>query len=84
VANAPHLNAGKLFFDWFYSKEGQTVYSKNNQSISLRKDVSQDHIPSDLRYREGMPALMASVEDLTAEKSRELLKLLKQVFGEEK
>lgn len=84
VANAPHPNAAKLYFHWFYSKEGQTVYSRSNKVISLRKDVSQDHLPPDLRYIEGAPVMMPEAEDFGAEKSQELTKLGKQIFEEKK
>lgn len=80
VANAPHANAAKLFFNWIYSKEGQTLYSKSNKVISLRKDVSQDHLPSDIRYTEGEPFMMPEPEDFSPEKSQELTKLGRQIF----
>ncbi len=80
ITNAPHPNAAKLFYQWFYSKEGQTLYSKSNKVISLRKDVSQDHLPQDLRYTEGAPFMIPEPEDFSAEKSQELTKLGKEIF----
>jgi ABC-type Fe3+ transport system substrate-binding protein len=80
VINAPHSNAAKLFFNWIYTKEGQTLYSRSNKVISLRKDVPQDHLPPDIRYNEGAPFLMPDAEDFGAEKSQELTKLGKEIF----
>lgn len=84
ILYAPHANAAKLFYHWFYSKEGQTVYATNTQAISVRNDVSQDFIPADERYIEGKPYLMADLEDQQGTKPRELLKLGKQIFVEGK
>jgi iron(III) transport system substrate-binding protein len=36
---APHPNAAKLFLNWVLTKEGQTVWSKENGSNSRRTDV---------------------------------------------
>lgn len=80
VANAPHPNAAKLFFNWIYSKDGQALYSRSNKVISLRKDVPQDHLSADNRYVEGAPFMMPEPEDFTPEKSQELTKLGRQIF----
>ena len=84
LASAPHPNAAKLFIYWFYSKEGQTIYAPNNRAISVRKDIPQDYIPSDMRYIEGAPFMVASPEDLSAERTRELLDLARKIFIDEK
>lgn len=81
VANAPHPNAAKLFFNWIYTREGQTLYSRSNKVISLRKDVPQDHLPEDARYVEGTPFMMPEPEDFTPEKSKELTALGREIFG---
>jgi iron(III) transport system substrate-binding protein len=80
IANAPHLNAAKLFLNWFYTKEGQSIYAPNMPTISVRKDVPQDYLPEGERYIEGAPILMAEPEDLSAEKSDEIYKLAKEIF----
>ncbi len=84
ILNAPHPNAAKLFYHWFYTKEGQIIYATNTQAISVRKDVSQDFIPANERYIEGNPYLMAALEDQQGTRPRELLKLGKQIFVEGK
>lgn len=84
IANAPHPNAAKLFFHWLYTKEGQGVYAPKSLAISVRKDVAQDYLPPDQRYVEGQPLLMTDVEDLTPERSQQLVALGKQIFEEGK
>lgn len=84
IANAPHPNAAKLFLQWFFSREGQTVYSKNSQVVPLRKDMPQDHLPASLRYVEGQRLIAPRPEELSAERAIELLKLGKEIFEEGK
>lgn len=84
LASAPHPNAAKLFIHWFYTREGQTFYAPQNRAISVRKDIAQDYIPADMRYIEGQPFMVASPEELSAERTRELLNLAKQIFVEGK
>lgn len=84
IANAPHPNAAKVFIHWFFSREGQALYAPNNNAISVRKDVAQDYLPPDMRYIEGQPFMVADPEDLTAERTRQLLDLGRQIFEEGK
>jgi len=39
LKNAPHANAGKLFANWFLSKEGQEIFGKALGQGSRRFDV---------------------------------------------
>jgi len=80
VANAPHANAAKLFLHWFYTREGQTIYARNNRAVSVRKDVPQDYLPPDQRYVEGQRFMMAEADDFTAEGSQRVTKLAQQIF----
>ena len=80
IANAPHPNAAKLFLHWFYTREGQTIYARNNRAVSVRKDVPQDYLPSDQRYVEGQRFMMADAEDFTAEGSQRVTKLARELF----
>ena len=80
IVNAPHPNAAKLFYQWFYSKEGQFVYARDTRAISVRKDVPQNFIPENERYADGDPFLMAATEDQQGKRPQELLKLGKQIF----
>jgi len=80
VVNSPHPNAAMLFINWFYSKEGQDIYAVANEVISLRKDVSQDHLPAAIRYSAGQPLMMPTTEDQQGNRPRELLKVGKEIF----
>lgn len=80
VLNAPHPNAAKLFLNWFYSKEGQDIYAVSNKVISLRKDVSQNHLPASIRYTAGEPLMTPTTEDQQGARPRELLKVGKEIF----
>lgn len=85
VRGAPHPNAAKLFLQWFYTREGQTLFSRTLPTISVRKDVPQDHLPEGLRYIEGAPFLRKDLEDMRRpEKAAELRALSKQIFEEGK
>ncbi len=39
INRAPHPNAAKLFLNWVLTKEGQTIWSKNAENNSRRRDV---------------------------------------------
>lgn len=80
ITNTPHPNAAKLFFQWFYTREGQMIYAPNTNAISVRKDIAQDYIPEGERYFEGSPYLVADPEDYTPKNARMLLKLGKKIF----
>jgi len=84
LSNVPHPNAAKVFIDWFYSKEGQTVYSRSHRSISNRKDVAQDHLPPEERYKEGTPFFIQAAEDLEPGRPQATLQLGRQIFEEAK
>lgn len=85
VRNAPHLNAAKLFLQWFFTREGQTLFARALPAISVRKDVAQDYLPEGLRYVEGAPLLAKDVRDMRQpEKAAELRALAKQIFEEKK
>jgi ABC-type Fe3+ transport system substrate-binding protein len=81
VRSAPHPNAAKLFLNWFYTKEGQTVFGKTAGVISLRKDVPQDYLPEDLRYVEGAPVMEIDLQDLLdPERNQQMRQLAKEIF----
>lgn len=80
ITNTPHPNAAKLYINWFFSREGQSVYAKSNQVISLRNDVGQDHLPSSLRYVQGQPFMMPTAADQQGARPRELLGIAKKIF----
>jgi len=84
VANPSHPNAAKLFLQWFFTKEGQSVYAPKQNGISVRKDIPQDYLPPDERYTDGDPFLMGGTEDFGVERNEELSALMRQIFQEGK
>lgn len=45
ASKAPHPNAAKIFINWYLSKEGQEIFSRNSGEPSLRVDVPPESIP---------------------------------------
>ena len=68
---APHPNAARVFINWFFSQEGQTVYAKINGSASPRKDVPSFEPPQGLLNP-------ASPIFITEEDALNLAKVLKE------
>lgn len=79
-ANAPHPNAAKTYLNWLFSREGQATFTTNDDSVSVRKDVPQDHLRSELRYIEGTPYLIGAREDLADERAKEIRDLSIEIF----
>jgi ABC-type Fe3+ transport system substrate-binding protein len=53
---APHPQAAKLFVNWLLSREGQNIFQKafaDDYSLSVREDLSKDHIPAAYRLGRG-------------------------------
>lgn len=82
--HAPHPNAARLFINWFFSHEGQSVISKNNLTIAIRKDVAQDYIHPDFRYAEGEPYMAPDPADFGEERQRAIYALAKEIFEDKK
>jgi len=53
-------------------------------TIPLRKDSPQDHLPPGERYFDGQPFLKTNPEDLTDEKAREFFVIARHIFEEKK
>ena len=83
-ANVPHPNAAKTFLNWFFAREGQFIVSKNNLTISLRKDVPQDYLRPEFRYVKGEPYMVPDPEDFSIEGQRAMYALAREIFQEEK
>jgi iron(III) transport system substrate-binding protein len=45
INKAPHPNAAAVFINWLLTADGQTLWSKATDQLSLRLDVSKDHVP---------------------------------------
>ena len=53
VNKAPNSNAAKLFINWLMSREGQQLFSKAINSMSLRTDIDQTWAPEYTRPKLG-------------------------------
>ena len=75
VEGSPHPNAAKVFINWFFSKEGQTMYANVAQHGPLRKDtpnfVPKEVIPPNPSVRK---------IEITDEDSQQAENLLREGF----
>jgi iron(III) transport system substrate-binding protein len=78
---APDPNAAKLFVNWLASKEGQTIYSKAANSLSLRKDVPTDWAPAYLFPKKGDKYLDTYAYDFIIEKRDAAFKRVRELLG---
>ena len=82
LKRAPHLNAAKVFINWYLSREGQGTFQKvmskpGSEKESRRVDISKDHIPVEDRRQKGVKYFDGDnpkVKDI-----RPIIKLLKQI-----
>jgi iron(III) transport system substrate-binding protein len=54
VRDTPHPNAAKVYLDYLLSFAGQLTWSQASGQASMRRDVSMDHLPPELRPEEGL------------------------------
>ncbi|MBI4330066.1 MAG: extracellular solute-binding protein [Chloroflexi bacterium] len=47
LTNAPHPNARKVFLNWYFSREGMTVFSRALGSQTSRVDIPTDFVAAD-------------------------------------
>jgi ABC-type Fe3+ transport system substrate-binding protein len=76
IKNAPHPNATKVFINWFLSKEGQTLVSKQTDLESVRNDV-----PSLMPFRFKGPTLRLTFQDLTLAEERRSKNYMANLLG---
>jgi ABC-type Fe3+ transport system substrate-binding protein len=53
LTRGPHLNAAKVFVNWYLSKEGQIALQKLAGYTSLRVDIPKDDLPAEMVPRKG-------------------------------
>ncbi len=77
---APHPNAAKLFINWLLTQEGQTVYLKEEHSLSPRKDVPDFRTEASRLTPTRLVTLTAEdyMENAKAVSDRVLVKLWKE------
>jgi ABC-type Fe3+ transport system substrate-binding protein len=76
IKNAPHPNATKVFINWYLSKEGQTLITKETDLESVRNDV-----PSQMPIRMKGPAIRLSFRDLSLAEERRSKSYMATLLG---
>jgi ABC-type Fe3+ transport system substrate-binding protein len=78
INRAPHPNAAKVYINWFFSRDGQTVIGRELGFASRRVDVSSDHLkPWQLARPDDF--LIDSQEANAAKET--VIKVAKELFG---
>ncbi len=80
INRASHPFASKLFINWLLSKEGQTIWSREAQSVSGRVDVPIDHVQTWKIPDPQMKYFLEYTEEAQLEKSR-YIELAKELLG---
>lgn len=76
MKNAPHPNATKVFINWYLSKEGQTLITKETDTESVRNDV-----PSQMPVRLKSPAIRLAFRDLSVAEERRSKNYMATLLG---
>lgn len=80
IDKALHINAAKLFANWFLTKEGQTIYSKAYLAHSTRVDVPIDFLPEFRIRKPGQEYYRIDNEDFYLRGPEYNIKV-KEIFG---
>lgn len=81
LKTTPHPNVARLFADWMFSAEGQTVYSKAGAITSVRKDVP-DFLDPAVRIKPEPGKILMRSWDVTEEGNRiEKSGIAETIFG---
>ena len=76
IKNLPHPNATRVYINWFLSKEGQTLVSKETALEPVRNDV-----PSSMPVRLQGPTIRLSFQDLTLAEERRTNNYMANLLG---
>lgn len=79
INKSPHPNAAAVFINWLLTAEGQTLWSKATDQMSLRLDVPRDHVPPYLTPAPKGKYWKSYTEEAQT-RSAEEEKLLKELF----
>lgn len=81
ITHPPHPNASKVFINWFLSKDGQNMWSKEIISVSQRKDASSENVPAVNVPRSGVQYADQTTEEAMLERDK-ILEQAKEIFGQ--
>ena len=79
LQSAPHSNAGRVFINWLFSQEGQTIFHKATLNVGFRKDVPS-FVPPGGQFTPSNPIMMTLEDELEIAKiqrNRTLSKILR-------
>lgn len=80
MKGAPHPNATKVFVNWVFSKEGQTMYSKINLVQAHRDDVPTDFLDPDEIRDPKVDYFISDDEDFLLKEASEIGPMIKSIF----
>lgn len=81
VDRAPHLNATKIFVNWYLSREGQTLMSQETLNPSARLDVSTAGMDESRILKPGLKYVDSDSEDFLDRYTPLLTGKLLEIFG---
>ncbi|MBI4333768.1 MAG: extracellular solute-binding protein [Chloroflexi bacterium] len=77
---APHLNAVKIYVNWFLTKEPLEIFSRLGSVQSSRLDVPTDHLSPEERLNPSVSYFNATTEEVFL-KVADYQKAAKEIFG---
>jgi iron(III) transport system substrate-binding protein len=80
INKSPHPNAAAVFINWLLTVEGQTLWSRANDQLSLRVDIPKDHVPAYLTPG-SMGKYWKSYTEEAQTRTTEEEKILKELFA---
>ncbi len=80
INKAPHPNAAAVFINWLLTKDGQTLWSRATDQMSLRVDVPKDHVPPYLTPAPNGKYWKSYTEE-AQKRTAEEEKILKELFA---
>jgi ABC-type Fe3+ transport system substrate-binding protein len=80
INKSPNPNAAAVFINWLLTAEGQMLWSAATGQISLRADVTNDHVPPYLRPGSKGKYWKSYTEEAQTRTAEEV-KILKELFA---
>ncbi|MBI4331658.1 MAG: extracellular solute-binding protein [Chloroflexi bacterium] len=80
LTNAPHPNARKVFLNWYFSREGMTVFSRAVGAQTSRVDVPTDFLTAD-QIRDPNKNYLVQESPEFARFEQENWPIVKEIFG---
>ncbi len=78
---APDANAAKIFVNWMLSKEGLEIYARGEGNVTLRTDVDESFLPTDVIPRPGINYFDTYDWEWTVSGKEKVRLRLKEILG---